>query len=186
MIDDMEQIRYQERNCTDTAIIEDFLVKSRTGVIGISGSSYPYCVPVNYVWKNGAVYFHGLGSGKKIQLLEANPTVCFTVYEEYGTVKDPVPCHADTSYRSVMLFGRVEKLEDFDEIAEVLQEIVDKFMPNFYKSKISPALAKRYRSAHDQKAVALYKIMPVERTAKENVVDSKDLFQNSDAGAGSC
>lgn len=184
-MDNMEQIRYKQRNCTDTAIIEDFLVKSRTGVIGISGSAYPYCVPVNYIWKNGAVYFHGLGSGKKIQLLEDNPTVCFTVYEEFGTVKDPVPCHADTSYRSVMLFGQVKKLEDFHEIAEVLQAIVDKFMPDFYKSKISPVLAEKYRSAHDHKAVAVYKIMPEERTAKENVADSKDLFQGNETEAGS-
>lgn len=181
----MEQIRYKQRNCTDTAVIEEFLAKSRTGVIGISGSFYPYCVPVNYIWKNGAVYFHGLGSGKKIQLLQDNPMVCFTVYQEFGTVKDPVPCHADTAYRSVMLFGQAEKLEDFNEIAEVLQAIVDKFLPDFYKSRISPALAEKYRSAQDNKAVAVYKIMPVDRTAKENVADIKDLFQGKQTEVGS-
>lgn len=172
----MERIRYKQRECTDTAVIEEFLSESRTGVIGISGAAYPYCVPVNYIWKNGAVYFHGLGSGKKIQLLHDNPMVSFTVYEEFGTVKDPVPCHADTSYRSVMMFGQVEKVEDFNEMAEVLQAIVDKFMPDFYKSRISPSLAEKYRSAQDNKAVAVYKITPEEKTAKENVVDIKDMF----------
>ncbi len=65
----MEQIRYKQRTCRDAAVIEEFLTKARTGVIGISGALYPYCVPVNYVWKNGAVYFHGLGSGKKYSFL---------------------------------------------------------------------------------------------------------------------
>lgn len=173
----MEQIRYKQRICTDTAVIEEFLSVTRTGVLGISGAEYPYCVPVNYVWKDGAVYFHGLGSGKKVQLLKDNPEVSFTVYQEFGTVKDPVPCHADTSYRSVMLFGRVEKVEDFRESADALQAIVEKFMPGFYPGKISLALAEKYRSAHDNKAVAVYKIIPVEKTAKENVADKDNLFQ---------
>ncbi|MEY8351725.1 pyridoxamine 5'-phosphate oxidase family protein [Lachnospiraceae bacterium 54-53] len=172
----MEQIRYKQRVCTDEAVIEEFLEKSRTGVIGISGAAYPYCVPVNYVWKDGAVYFHGLGSGKKTELLQNNPMVSFTVYEEFGTVKDRVPCHADTSYRSVMLFGKAERLKDFHESAMVLQAIVDKFMPEFYKRKISSALAEKYRSSHDNMPVAVFKIIPVERTAKENVAGSGDLF----------
>lgn len=172
----MEQIRYKQRVCTDDAVIEEFLQKSRTGVIGISGGGYPYCVPVNYVWKDGAIYFHGLGSGKKINLLQDNPMVCFTVYEEFGTVKDPVPCHADTSYRSVMLFGKAEKVKDFQEGAKILQAIVDKFMPEFYKSKISSALAEKYRSSHDNMPVAVFKIVPEERTAKENVAEDGDLF----------
>ncbi|MDF2984535.1 MAG: hypothetical protein K0R50_45 [Eubacterium sp.] len=172
----MEQIRYKQRICTDTAVIEEFLAVTRTGVVGISGASYPYCVPVNYVWKNGVVYFHGLGSGKKVQLLRDNPDVSFTVFQEFGTVKDPVPCHADTSYRSVMLFGRVEKVEDFNESADALQAIVDKFMPGFYHGRISSALVEKYRSAHDNKAVAVYKITPVEITAKENVADKENLF----------
>lgn len=172
----MQQIRYKQRNCTDTEIIEEFLTKARTGVIGISGDQYPYCVPVNYVWKNGAVYFHGLGSGKKVRLLKENPAVSFTVYEEFGTVKDPMPCNADTSYRSVMLFGHVEKVEDFDESAEVLQAIVDKFMPGFYQNKISSQLVEKYRSSHDNKAVAVYKIIPVDKTAKENVTEKENIF----------
>lgn len=170
------QIRYKQRICADKSIIEEFLFKARTGVIGISGDRYPYCVPVNYIWKNGAVYFHGLSSGKKVQLLESNPDVSFTVYEEFGTVKDQMPCHADTSYRSVMLFGRVEKIENFNESAEALQAILDKFMPGFYRDKISSQLAERYRSTHDNKAVAVYKIIPVDITAKENIAEKENLF----------
>lgn len=182
----MEQIRYQQRVCTDAARIEEFLTRTRTGVIGISGADYPYCVPVNYIWKDGAVYFHGLGSGKKVQLLEENPKVSFTVYEEIGTVKDPVPCHADTSYMSVMIFGRVERVTDFKESAQVLQAIVDKFMPGFYenKHKISPELAEKYRSSQDKKAVAVYKIIPEEKTAKENVAPEEDLFSGSGKAQG--
>lgn len=178
----MEQIRYKQRICTDEDKIEQFLAGSRTGVIGIAGDEYPYSVPVNYVWLDGAVYFHGMGSGKKNELLKEHKKVSFTVYQEAGTVKDPVPCHADTSYMSVMLFGIAEKLEDYRESARVLQAIVEKFMPGFYQSKISPSLAEHYRSSHDNRKVAVYKITPVERTAKENVAAEADLWKPVQGG----
>lgn len=172
----MEPVRYKQRDWTDKDAVEEFLKTSRTGVIGISGSEYPYCVPVNYVFRNGVIYFHGLGSGKKIRLLLENTRVCFTVYEEIGTVKDRIPCHADTSYRSVMLFGNAERIVDYNESAEVLQAIVDKFMPGFYKTKISSQLTEKYRSSHDNKGVAVFKIVPVEQTAKVNEVRAEELF----------
>lgn len=172
----MEQIRYVQRICKEEEKIEQFLKEARTGVIGISGADYPYCVPVNYVWKDGAVYFHGLGSGKKNSLLEMHSWVSFLVYEEYGTVKDAMPCHADTSYMSVMLFGRVEKLTSADESSDVLQTIVNKFMPDFYQNKITTKMVEKYRSSFDNKAVAVYKIIPDYKTAKENVAEKADLF----------
>jgi len=173
----MEQIRYIQRICTDENKIEKFLETARTGVLGIAGAEYPYCVPLNYIWKNGNIYFHGLGSGKKIDLLKENATVSFLVYQEIGTVKDEMPCHADTSYMSVMFFGVVEKLSDYKESAEILQSIVDKFLPQQYKGKITASLAEQYRSAFDKKAVAVYKMVPEYKTAKENVADNKDLFR---------
>ena len=173
----MEQIRYKQRISTDAVKIEEFLTNSRTGVIGIQGDEYPYSVPVNYVWKNGTIYFHGIGSGKKADLLKEHTKVSFTVYEEIGTVKDSVPCHADTSYMSVMIFGDAERVEDYNESAEVLQAIVDKFMPGFYQSKITPGLAEKYRSMHDNKAVAVYKIIPIQRTAKENLAAEEHIFR---------
>ena len=172
----MNQIRYQQRICTDNDQIDRFLTETRTGILGIYGAEYPYCVPVNYIWKDGFIYFHGLGSGKKNDLMETNPKVSFTVYKEYGTVKDPVPCHADTSYLSVMLFGTVKKISDLTETAEVLQELVQKFMPGFYQQKISSALVEKYRSSHDNKAVAIYKIKVMDCTAKVNSATKEEMF----------
>ncbi len=173
----MEQIRYVQRICEDEKKVEQFLTEARTGVLGIAGADYPYCVPVNYVWKDGAIYFHGLGSGKKIELLETHREVSFLVYQEHGTVQDAMPCHADTSYISVMLFGKAEKLTSAEESSAVLQAVVDKFMPHFYKNKITPALVEKYRSAFDNQAVAVYKIVPDYKTAKENVAAQEDLYQ---------
>jgi nitroimidazol reductase NimA-like FMN-containing flavoprotein (pyridoxamine 5'-phosphate oxidase superfamily) len=172
----MEQVAYTRRNCTDRGKIETFLYRARTGVLGLAGDIFPYAVPVNYVWHNGSVYFHGVGSGKKENILFQKPPVCFMVYEEYGTVTDPVPCHADTAYLSVMIFGEAEKVADSEEAAAALQMLLEKYMPDYYNHPLTGALIEKYRSSLDGNAVSVYRIRPREMTAKENSVEADQFF----------
>jgi nitroimidazol reductase NimA-like FMN-containing flavoprotein (pyridoxamine 5'-phosphate oxidase superfamily) len=165
----MQQIRYTQRICTDKEKIDALLKRARVGVLGLSTPEYPYAVPVHFVWYGGSVYFHGMGSGKKEELLARSPSVCFTVYEEAGTLVDPVPCHADTAYLSVMLFGKIQKVTG-GQAAAALQKLVEKFLPGYYQQEISGVLVEKYRSALDGNAVAVYRLVPVELTAKENPV----------------
>ena len=167
----MEKVSYKQRECTDQAKIEAFLKKERIGVLGMSDKAYPYAVPVNFVWDNGSIYFHGMGSGKKEDILSESPPVCFTVYKEVGTVTDPVPCHADTSYMSVMVFGKAERMTDVDEAAAALQKLVEKYMPQYYSHALTGALIDKYRSSMDNKAVSIYRLTPENMTAKENQAD---------------
>jgi uncharacterized protein len=172
----MDQVSYTQRNCTDKKKLEMFLSRARTGVLGMKNDIFPYVVPMNYIWHNGSVYFHGMGSGKKEKILSQNPPVCFTIYEEYGTVTDPVPCHADTAYMSVMIFGKSEKITDTEEATEVLQKLLDKYMPNYYSHPLTSTFIEKYRSSLDENAVSVYRIIPQEMTAKANVVKSDKLL----------
>lgn len=174
----MNQIRYTQRICNDSEKIEKFLSQTRTGIIGMINSDFPYAVPVNYIWYHGYIYFHGMGSGKKHEILSKEPNVCFTVFKETGTVMDAVPCHADTAYMSVMIFGKVEKLTDFGEAADALTVLAEKYMPGFYPNRLSSNLMEKYRSSMDGNAVSVYRIKPQEMTAKENVAASEQLFSH--------
>jgi uncharacterized protein len=170
-VDMTHKINYAKRECTDQTKIAALLTEARVGIIGFSDKGMPYAVPVNFVWHDGAVYFHGMGSGRKVELLSHTPPVCFTVYRENGTVTDPVPCHADTSYLSVMIFGKAERLTDHSVAAGALQDFIEKFLPGYYASKISGSLTKNYRSSLDGNAVAVYRIIADEITAKENAAE---------------
>jgi Predicted flavin-nucleotide-binding protein len=174
----MDQVRYTQRDCTDKEKIENFLLQERTGVLGMVNGNFPYAVPINYVWHKGSVYFHGMGSGKKEDILSQSPPVCFTIYQEHGTVIDPVPCHADTAYMSVMLFGNAEKVTDFEEAAEALQILVDKYMPEYYNNSLTSNFIEKYRSSLDENPVSVYKIVLQGMTAKENSVESEKLFKS--------
>jgi len=172
----MNQISYTQRNCKDKKKIETFLSEARTGVLGMINGDFPYAVPVNYLWHNGSVYFHGMGSGKKEKILSQNPPVCFTIYEEFGTVTDPVPCHADTAYVSLMLFGNAEKVTDTEEATEALQKLVDKYMPNYYSHSLTSTFIEKYRSSLDGNPVSIYRITPQEMTVKENSAKPEKLY----------
>ena len=176
----VNKIRYLQRKCADQQKINDFLKSSRVGVLGISDDNKPYAVPLNYVWYDGSIFFHGAGSGRKEQLLSEEPEVCFTVFEEFGTVLDPVPCHADTSYMSVMLFGKVKRVMDFEESADVLDQLVEKYTPGYYKRGLSAKMMEKYRSDVDGNPVSVYRLKPSDVTAKQNVVEEYEIFTSGD------
>ncbi|QDR79860.1 Pyridoxamine 5'-phosphate oxidase [Sporomusa termitida] len=137
----------------------------------------PYALPVNYVYWNDKIYIHGMGSGKKNLVLAARPSVCFTVFEEFGTVADPVPAKCDTAYLSVVIFGKAVLVKDLEEKTQVLALFLEKFMPRFFKTPLSAQFVDKYRSSFDNNAVAVYAIEPEELTAKENPVDPEHMFQ---------
>lgn len=174
----MNKVKYTQRDCKDQEKIEKFLKESRTGVIAMNGDDYPYAVPVNFVWYEGSIFFHGMGSGKKVDILCEEPPVSFTVYEEIGTVTDPMPCHADTSYMSVMVFGKIEKVVDFEIAATALWKLVEKYLPNYYKKPLTASFIENYKSSMDGNTTAVFKLTPEDITAKENQAEESELFKN--------
>ncbi|MFT8394456.1 pyridoxamine 5'-phosphate oxidase family protein [Propionibacterium sp.] len=173
----MTQIAYTQRVCDDQAAIGSFLESQRIGVLGLETPDGPYAVPVNFLWHRGAIYFHGMGSGRKVDVLRGGPRACFTVFHEDGTVTDPMPCHADTAYTSVLVFGDAEEISDPAESAEILQLLVEKFLPGQYNNRLTGKLVENYRSGMDNRPVAVFKISPTQITAKQNRADQADIFE---------
>lgn len=176
----MEQIRYKQRICTDQERIERFITDKRVGVLGMCDlKGAPYSLPVNYVYLNGNIYLHGLGSGKKNDVLQENPSVCFNIFEEFGTVADKIPCKCDTAYFSVILFGEAQLVGDKEEKSQALTAFMSKFMPGAFKSPLSGQYVEKYTSSHDNRPVAVFRIVPSHISAKENTADPGDLISKS-------
>ncbi|SHI65153.1 pyridoxamine 5'-phosphate oxidase family protein [Propionispora hippei] len=174
----MEQISYTQRICHDQEKIERFLTEQRVGTLSMSDSSgIPYALPVNYVYWNGKIYIHGMGSGKKHAVLAKQPSVCFTVFEEFGTVTDAHPAKCDTAYLSVIIFGKALPVADTVEKTAALNRLLDKFLPGFFKSPLTGEFVEQYRSSFDNKTVMVYGIEVAELTAKENPVAGQNLFK---------
>ncbi|MBN1218910.1 MAG: pyridoxamine 5'-phosphate oxidase family protein [Anaerolineae bacterium] len=122
-------LRRADREITDRATIEAILRRAEVGRLGLAVDNAPYVVPLNYVYHNGAIYFHSAHEGRKIVMLKANPQVCFEVDEHYGTVRSNKPMSHSTHYASVVVFGQAQILADLQQKCEILQALLDKYAP---------------------------------------------------------
>ncbi|NSL51942.1 pyridoxamine 5'-phosphate oxidase family protein [Calidifontibacillus erzurumensis] len=170
-----KKIRKEKLMCTDEKRIDEFLSNARIGYLGLTDGELPYVVPLNFIWMNGAIYFHGAQEGRKIELIRANPNCCFTVAEEYGTLVSPIPAKTDTAYMSVMMFGVIERVNDIIEATSALQGMLDKYLPGYHNNKLSQTHVEKYRSSLGSHT-AVFKIIPKVRTAKENPLNPQRIF----------
>lgn len=78
------------------------LINGRYGVLGtISDNGYPYTIPLNYVYLDNKIYFHSAKIGHKIDNINQNEKVSFTVVGEESIIEEELTSH----YKSVTLFG---------------------------------------------------------------------------------
>lgn len=105
----------------------DILTNAEYGIVSTVGKNgFPYGFPMSHIVSNNSIYFHCGVNGHKIDNLNFNNKVSFTVV---GKTK-LVPELQDTDYESVIVFGEAE-LVDGSEKTQALKGIVDKYAPGF-------------------------------------------------------
>jgi len=109
--------------------IIDFLESQFIGRLGCHVNGETYIVPVNFVYQDNAIYAHS-GEGKKIEMLRANPRVCFQVDKIDSMFK----------WKSVILWGTFEELKD-EERQRAMQGLILRIMPNTNDSARNPSHA---------------------------------------------
>jgi uncharacterized protein len=171
----MFPIRNQKRNCTDTAKIQHFLEHADTGFLGLSSEDVPYVIPLNFVWLNDAIYFHGAEEGRKVTYIEKNPMACFTVSANYGTITSPIPAKTDTAYMSVIIEGSLLRVTDINEATEAMQVMLNKYVPGYYERSLGKSHFERYVSPLGSKT-AIYKLNADSLSSKEKEVISDRMF----------
>lgn len=104
------------------------LNSGKDGVLAVHGDDgYPYTVPLNYIYLNGAVYIHCAKSGHKLDAIKRNCKVSFCVVSENEILQPKYT----TLYKSVIVFGKAEIIEDKDEMYSAVKAIAEKYCPDF-------------------------------------------------------
>lgn len=116
-------MRRFKQQLTD-AECETVLRLSPRGVLSVYGEDgYPYGMPVDFVYRDGKLYFHGAKAGHKIEALRKDSRASFCVMDG-GTQKNgDWPLYV----RSVILFGTVRIVEDQAESLEVARIVGEKY-----------------------------------------------------------
>jgi uncharacterized protein len=135
---------------TDKKLITEMLNTAEYGVLALCGEK-PYAVPVNFVYLDGSVYFHGSPKGKKMSILEENNRVSFnvttdaTIIPSYFSSTENIACPASTFFKSIIIDGETEIISNRKELARVFLALMEKLQPEGkYKSFESSEYNKQF------------------------------------------
>jgi nitroimidazol reductase NimA-like FMN-containing flavoprotein (pyridoxamine 5'-phosphate oxidase superfamily) len=103
------------------------LLKTETrGVLSVIGDGgYPYGTPMNHYYceEDGCIYFHCGRKGHRLDALRACDRVSFCVYDE-GYRREG---EWALNVRSAVVFGRMEIIDDPDEVIRLVTPLCHKF-----------------------------------------------------------
>jgi len=105
----------------DKPEIEKLLREQMLCRIAFKGDDYPYMAPFQYVFMNGALYFHFTDYGKKMLLLEKDKRVCVEI-EKYTPDM--------SEYNFVVLRGKLKVVIDPEEKATVINQMAEEGKQN--------------------------------------------------------
>lgn len=76
----------------------------------------PYVLPFNFGTDDDYIWFHSAKTGKKNDILKHNASVCVAFSNDYilGSRHDHVACSYFMKYKSVLVYGEVEIIDDYD------------------------------------------------------------------------
>lgn len=119
------ELRRKKQKLADEACFE--VLKNETrGVLSVSGDDgYPYAMPMNHYYneEDGCIYFHSGKGGYRLECIEKNNKVSFCVFDKGSRNGD----NWALNVKSVIVFGRIETVEDMAVITDISTRLSLKF-----------------------------------------------------------
>ncbi|MCL3780417.1 pyridoxamine 5'-phosphate oxidase family protein [Prolixibacteraceae bacterium JC049] len=108
-------MRRKEKEITQKEELIEILEKANVCRIGLMDEEYPYVVPVNYGYKDNALYFHSAVEGRKMDLIRKNNKVGFEIDVDTELMKHDISCKWSIRFRSIIGTGTIEILDDLED-----------------------------------------------------------------------
>ncbi len=120
----------KSRTIEKKAEIEKIIMQCDVCYIGmVDKENKPYVLPFNFGYKDDVFYFHSAPIGKKIDILQDNKNVCvvFSTNSKLRWSNEEVACSYGMNFKSILAYGKVEFVEDFDEKVDALNVIMSNY-----------------------------------------------------------
>lgn len=162
-------MRRSDFQISDPETLNWIMTHGKIGHLGIIDTEgYPRIVPLNFVWMDGAVYFHGALDGEKFEIFKSQPKVTFSVdmpysmMPSYWSAKD-YACPASIYFKSAHIRGTGTLVEDVGEKAKALQTMMEKDQP---EGGYKPITVDEPLHQGPLKKTAVFKIVPAQIDVK--------------------
>ncbi|MEI6499658.1 MAG: pyridoxamine 5'-phosphate oxidase family protein [Armatimonadota bacterium] len=131
-------MRKAEREITDAAEIEALLREANLVHLGLWDGEQVYVVPLNYGYRDHALYVHSALEGRKIDILKRHPQVSFTITVRQEIVEGDKGCSWSTRFCSLMGTGEAIFLEGLEAKTDGLNALMAQFTdkPQEYSDEV--------------------------------------------------
>lgn len=131
--------RIPQRAAYDAETIYQIVDASPICHIGFVVDGQPYVIPTIHARQDDALIFHGAVASRLLKHIQAGQPICVTVTLLDGLVLARSVFHHSMNYRSVVLFGRGEMVDDAQEKMATLEILTEKIMPGRWADARQPS-----------------------------------------------
>jgi len=121
------RMRRKEKEIKEPEEIVAILKQASVCRLGLCCEDVPYVVPLNFGYRDGCLYLHSAKQGKKMDMIRANPRVCFEMDTDVEVIRADQPCDWGMKFASVIGFGTASVLEDPEEKRSGLDAIMEHY-----------------------------------------------------------
>jgi len=126
--DRTEVKRLPKRGNYDREMVYSILDTAFVCHVGFSVDGQPYVIPTNYGRSGDTLYLHGSAASRMLKTLSGGVPVCVTVTHVDGLVLARSAFHHSVNYRSVVILGKAQLVEDPAEKMEALRIFTEHVM----------------------------------------------------------
>jgi len=130
--------RIANRGSYDKNVITGILKEALVCHISYVFENRPYTIPHLYAIKEDKIYIHGSVGSFMLRQLKNEIDLCFSVTLIDGLVLARSAFHHSVNYRSVILFGKAQIVENEEEKKRALEALTNHVIPNRYQDIRSP------------------------------------------------
>jgi nitroimidazol reductase NimA-like FMN-containing flavoprotein (pyridoxamine 5'-phosphate oxidase superfamily) len=122
--------RFPELGSYDRTVIDAVLDEALISHVGfVAEDGTPVVIPTIHARVGDTLLLHGSPASRMMRRLAADGDVCVTTTLLDGVVLARSVFHHSMNYRSVVLFGKAEPIEDLEERTEALRQFTERILP---------------------------------------------------------
>jgi len=115
--------------------IDKIICTCKTCYLAMSDNDFPYVLPMNFALDGNSVILHSAQSGRMWETLKKNKNVCINwiIGEDLAWQDVKVGCSYRVKSKSVLVEGKVEFVDDFDEKTRCMNLMMSQYSDREFK-----------------------------------------------------
>ncbi len=122
----------------DTRAVHEVLDAGYVGHVGFVQAGQPFVIPMLYAREGQVLYLHGAKKARVVKLLGSGAPVCVNVMLLDGIVAARSAFNSSMNYRSAVVFGTGQMLEDDAEVLHALEVVSEHVFPGRWRELRAP------------------------------------------------